>query len=115
MAFPSSNVNPANAIPVWIAPTPASAGANTNNITTATSTLVKTGAGALTGLIVATAGTGATATVYNGISAGGTLIGTFSLNAQGAINMPGSGIPFSVGLFIVTVGSPAANLIVTYF
>ena len=90
-------------------------GATPKNITTSTSTPVKTGAGIFFGLSVNTAGTGSAAAVYDGLSAGGTLIGTYSTTAQGGPNITNVGLSFLVGLYVVTTdGGGAANITVTY-
>lgn len=108
--------NPANAIPVYIASAPSGSGIGTKtlNITTATNTQVKTGAGTFLGLSVNTPEAGATATIYNGTSSAGTLLGVFSLAAQTSLTMPGGGYPFTVGLFVVTAGGTPANITVAY-
>lgn len=98
------------ATPVVIYPTP---GVATKNITTATTTLVKTGAGTFLGLNVNTAGAGSDAKVYDGLDAGGTLLGKFSTAAQGA-NAPPGGWPFAVGLTVVTENGTPADVTVSY-
>jgi len=104
----------ANAIPVWIAPAPAGAAPSVRNITTDATTLVKTGAGTFNGLSINTVGDASTVKVYDGLTAAGTLLGTFSSAAIG--NFQNLGWPFAVGLCIVTASSdPAADITVTYF
>lgn len=110
--YPNDQGNPAGAIPVYLAASVVG-GAAYANITTNTNTLVKTGAAAFYGISVNTGGTGATATVYDGTTAGGKLIGTFDVSARGTI-MVSVGLALTVGLFIVTAGSGAANLTVIY-
>lgn len=112
--FANAQNNPAGAIPVWVAPTPAGSGQATKNITTNTGTLVKTGAGSFVGLSINTAGTASTAAVYDGTSASGTLLGTISTTAQDTIFPPG-GWAYATGLFIETAGSAAADITVTYY
>ena len=90
-------------------------GATPKNITTSTTTLVKTGAGILFGIGVNTAGTGSAAAVYDGLTAAGTLIGTYSTTAQGGPAIPNIGLVFSTGLCVVTTdGGGAANITVVY-
>lgn len=108
MAFANNNANPANAMPVWFAPPP---GQTLKNITTSASTLVKTGPGTILGLTVNTPEAGATAAIYDGIDNSGTLLGTFSLAAQGAIAL---GYSVAVGIFVVTTGGTPANITVSY-
>lgn len=101
---------PQFATPVYLAPAPGTA---SKNITTDTSTLVHTGAGYVTGLVVNTPASGATVKLYDGTDNTGTLLGTFAASAQGTIPFPGGGIPFSAGLFVVTAVA-AADITVTY-
>lgn len=112
--YPNKQSNPAAAIPVWLAPAPAGAGLQVQNIPTSTGTLVKTGAGTFVGLSVNTAGTTSTAKIYDGIDNTGTLLGTFSTTAPGS-NFPAGGWPFAIGLFVVTAGGAAADVTVSYF
>ena len=84
------------------------------NIATATTTLVKTGAGTFFGLSINTGGAGSDAKVYDGIDATGTLLGTFATAAQGVINAPGGGWNFVTGLCVVTENGSAANVTIAY-
>jgi len=111
--YPRNNDNPANAMPVWISPPPSAAGITVTNITTATGTQVDTDPGTFIGLTINTPHSGAAAAVYDGTSAAGILLGTISLAAQGAFEPPSGGWPYATGLFIVTTGSPAADITVT--
>jgi hypothetical protein len=125
-AFAQQSVPPANAVSVCDPANPLDCWAPTasgdtvlqpgtpDNITISTSTLVKTGAGTFLGLSVNTIGTTSTATVYDGTSAGGTKIGTYSTVLQGGPNIPAGGIAFSTGLFVVTAGAAAADITVVY-
>lgn len=107
--------NPASATPVWIAPAPAAAGQRVRNITADVGTKLATGSGTFMGLSVNTGGNASTAKVYDGINAGGLLLGTFSTAAIGS-NFPAGGWPFTAGLFIVTASSnPAADVTASYF
>lgn len=109
--FPSNQNAAAAAVPTWRAPAP---GNLLSNIATNASTLVKTGAGIFFGFSVNTAGTGTTMAVYDGTSAAGTSLGTFSTTAVNAFDLPGGGFPFATGLFIVTAGDAAANITASY-
>jgi hypothetical protein len=102
---------PAFATPVFFVTNP---GAATANITTATSTLVHTGAGTFLGISVNTAHSGAQAVVYDGTDDTGAVLGTFALTTQGPINTPGAGLPFTTGLFVVTTGGTPADITVSY-
>jgi hypothetical protein len=103
------NRNEAAAVSV----SPAS-GTSSVNISTATSTQIKTGAGTFYGLSVNTPEAGATATIYDGTDNTGKLLGTYPLTAAGPLNAPANGLPFSVGLFVVTAGGSPANVTVLY-
>lgn len=79
------------------------------NISTAGSTLLKTGKGVLNGVTINTGGaTGATVTLYDGTTNAGGKLGTWSATAQfGATSL---GIPFNTGLFVVVVGTPDVTI-----
>jgi hypothetical protein len=111
MGYPNSQSNPAAATPVWLAPPP---GAKSKNITTATNTLVKTGSGVFLGITVNTPHAGATATVYDGTDATGTLLGTFALTTAGGITVAAGGSIFTTGLYVVTAGATPADVTVAY-
>jgi hypothetical protein len=98
-------------MPVYIAPAP---GATSENIATDASTLIYTGAGYATGLMVNTAGVTSTIKLYDGVDDTGTLLGTWSTTTQGALSFPGGGVPFSTGLFAVTAGGTPADVTVSY-
>jgi len=82
-------------------------------INTAASTLVKTGAGTLKSVTVNAKGTVAsTVTVYDGTSAAGTVIAVIdSLNNVGSFAFD---VGFATGLFIVTTGTVAPDITVSY-
>ncbi len=83
------------------------------NITTATSTLVKTGAGTLDLLNVNALGTVASTTkVYDGIDATGVLLAT--INTLAVLGTLGYGCAFTTGLFIVTTGTVAPDITVIF-
>lgn len=82
------------------------------NITTATTTVVKSGAGVFKGIAINSIGTTVTITIYDNTAASGTKIATISgvLPLQ-RINF---GVKFSTGLTIVTTGVAAADMTVMY-
>lgn len=87
------------------------AGSSHTNITTDTNTVVKSSPGTFTGLIVNTAGTSSTATVYDNTACSGTKIGTFSTTAQTAITF---GVAASTGICVTTAGSAAADITILW-
>lgn len=99
------SVLPGAATPVF------ESGLSYNNISTAATTLVKSGAGTLGRVIINTLGAGSSASIYDGLTAGGTLIATVSTAAQNTLSF---GIVFSTGLCIVTSGGTPANITVAY-
>lgn len=84
-----------------------------STITTSTTTLVKSGEGKLHAVIVNTKGTVAsTITVYDALTATGTPIAVIdSLNLSGTFEYD---INFSTGLTLVTTGTAAPNVTVSY-
>ena len=107
--MPDSTRSPAFATPVYLAPAP---GATSANLVTSASTLIYTGAGYVTGLSVNTAGTTSTIKLYDGLDAGGTLLGTWSTVAQASLAL--GAIAFATGLFAVTAGGAPADVTVSY-
>lgn len=89
------------------------AGNSVANITTATTTTVKSGAGTLHGINVNTKGTVAsTVTVYDNTAASGTKLATLdSLNLAGWNQYD---VNFATGLTIVTTGTVAPDITVSY-
>lgn len=87
------------------------------NITTAASTLVKTGTGVLHGITINTPVSSSSITIYDGTSASGTKIGTITLgstiNDSGQRMLLEYDVVFGVGLFIVTTGTN--DLTVSYY
>ena len=83
------------------------------HIATATTTLVKTGAGLLHSVSVNSKGTVAsTVSLYDGIDAGGTLLAVIdSLNLSGSFLFD---VAFIVGLCVVTTGTVAPDITVSY-
>lgn len=87
----------------------AASGNSFANITTNTTTVVKTGSGVLDRIVIGTAGTSSVITVYDNTAASGTKIGTVSGDAQAVLVF---GVRFATGLTIVTTGAP--NVTVSY-
>jgi hypothetical protein len=85
-------------------------GDNFTNITTATTTTVKSGDGVLKSIVINAAVANGVITIYDNTAASGTLIGTITLPAtllDSQYVLP-YGVRFSTGLTIVT--SAATNL-----
>lgn len=101
----------ANATPVFLAPYP---GATSGNLTTETGTLLKTGPGVFLGITSNVAQADGTLEVIDGVNGAGRVIGTYSLASVGAVNVPGGGLPFTTGLFVITMGTGTANSTVFY-
>lgn len=78
------------------------------NITTATTTVVKSGPGFLYGLLIGTPAASATITIYDNTAGSGTKITTITMPAallsSGPIPVP-INVAFSTGLTIVTTGT----------
>jgi hypothetical protein len=88
-------------------------GDNYTNITTATTTVVKSGGGVLKSIVINTAVANGVIAIYDNTAASGTLIGTITLPAvvldsQYAIPY---GVRFSTGLTIVTTGTPNLTVV----
>lgn len=81
------------------------------NITTATTTAVKSGAGIVERIIVNTAGAGSTLTLYDNTAGSGTKIGTFTTAAQASLTI---NCAFATGLTAVTASGTAADITVIY-
>lgn len=94
MAYERNNGDPANSMPTWTCPPP-------NQILThlaaAGSTLVKNGSGAISS-INSNDNAAGTLSIYDGLSAAGTLLGVIDTGARGFIPCPWK---FSTGLFVV--------------
>lgn len=90
------------------------------DINTSTTTLLKSGPGNLHDIVFNTAPTGTdwTVTVYDNIIAGGTIIGVFTLRnpttARTPISLDMHGLPFSVGLTVLTAGGTPGDMTVVY-
>jgi hypothetical protein len=111
VAFPNKQNLAAGAIPVWIAPPP---DATFLHVANATAVLAKTGAGVLLGVTVNTGDSGKSVQIYDGLTAGGTLIGTYDLSAVGGPTLPLAGIPFATGLYVKPSSGSVADFTVTY-
>lgn len=83
-----------------------------NNITTNATTVVKSGAGVLHTLTINTKGTGSTATVYDNTAGSGTKIATIDTSLDTTSLQ--FDCAFGTGLTIVTAGTGAADITVTY-
>ena len=104
MAYSSSNANPENAMPVWIAPP---LGAITTHNTGAGTNLLKTGAGALASININTGATG-TLTFYDSLTGSGTVLGVINTANQGFLQCPW---PFTTGLTVVQTGSADVTIV----
>lgn len=81
------------------------------NITTATTTTVKSGAGVFASLNVNTGGASSTATVYDNTAGSGTKLGTFSTATQGVFPV---NLAFATGLTVVTANGTPADITIAY-
>lgn len=80
-----------------------------SNISTATTTVVKSGSGIIERILIGTAVAATTVVVYDNTAASGTKITTASTTAQGNLVL---GCRFATGLTIVTDGT--ANITIIY-
>jgi hypothetical protein len=108
---PPSNANPANAQPVWIAPNPTPG--LLVHLTSAGSTLVKTGPGWITGVSVNTLATGGTATLtlYDGTDATGSVIAVIDLTKGNPSPQSAAPWPFQNGLFLVMTAAADITIV----
>lgn len=83
-----------------------------SNITTNTTTTIKSGAGALHTLIINTRGTASTATIYDNTAGSGTKIGTVDTSLSTTAFVYDA--TFGTGLTVVTAGTGAADITATY-
>lgn len=86
-------------------------GYSATTISTATTTLVKSGAGVFASLNINTGGVGSSATVYDSLTGSGTVLGVFSTAAQAVLPV---NLAFSTGLTVVTSGGTPANITIAY-
>lgn len=82
------------------------------NITTSTTTTVKSGSGVLQDIIVGDPGTTWQAVLYDNTAGSGTIIATIKFGTSG-VNLP-KNVAFSTGLTIVTSGTTAGNITPVY-
>jgi hypothetical protein len=108
---PPSTTDPANAEPVWIAPNPTPG--TLVHLTSAGSTLVKTGPGWITGVSVNTLATGGTAslTFYDGIDATGFVIAVIDLTKGNPSPQSAAPWPFQNGLFLVMTAAADVTIV----
>lgn len=81
------------------------------NITTSTTTAVKTSPGVLLRVVVNTGGSGSSIALYDSLTGSGTLIGTMSTSLQSESNY---GVKTTKGLTVVTSGGVPADITVVY-
>lgn len=86
-------------------------GSSYTTITTDADTVIKASPGTLAGLIVGTAGTTSTATIYDNTTCTGTVIGTFSTTAQVSLSME---VRAGTGLCVTTAGGSPATITVLW-
>jgi hypothetical protein len=80
---------------------------NSTNITTSTTTVVKSTAGVLHAVCVNTAGLTSTLTLFNNTAASGTKIATMTTLTQGCFLLDAN---FTIGLTAVTAGGTAGDI-----
>lgn len=85
---------------------------NGTNISTLTTTVVKSGSGILRRIVVNKVGTTDTATVYDNTAGSGTIIA--SINCSAAHRTLEYGVRFTTGLTIVTAGTAASDITVVW-
>lgn len=78
------------------------------NITTATTTAVKSGSGIIERIVVNKVGSSSTATVYDNTAGSGTKIATINTDSLGTYHY---GARFGTGLTVVTVNTPDITVI----
>lgn len=92
----------------------ASGGDSYQAITTNATTVVKDGAGTLTGIVVNAIGTSETVTVYDAADADGTAIFTFALTGLAVGTKINIGAAMGTGITVKTAGSAACDITVLY-
>ena len=106
--------DPANALPVWIAPNP-NPGGTLTHISAAGSYLVRTGKGWITGISVNTPATSnSTLTVYDGVDATGSVMAVIDMSKGNPNAQSAAPWPFANGLFLVFAGTAADITIVSH-
>ncbi|HEX5508936.1 MAG TPA: hypothetical protein VFX37_10575 [Pseudolabrys sp.] len=86
-------------------------GSSYTNITTNASTVIKAAPGTFLGIVVNTAGTTSTATVFDNTTCTGSKIGTFSTTAVSSLTF---GISAATGICVTTAGSAAADITILW-
>lgn len=81
------------------------------HITTAATTVVKANPTVFTGLVVNTGGASSTATVYDSLTASGTIIAVIDTATRGQLTYS---VPCRVGLTVVTASGTPADLTVLF-
>lgn len=79
-----------------------------SNITTATTTAVKSGSGIVERIVVNKVGSSSTVTVYDNTAGSGTKIATINSDSLGTYHY---GCRFGTGLTVVTVGTPDVTVV----
>ncbi len=87
------------------------AGNSYSNITTATTTSAKSGAGVLVRVIVNTVGAGSTLTIYDNTAASGTKIATMTTAIQCSQEF---NVAFATGLTVVSASGSPADITLVY-
>lgn len=103
-SYPNQITNPKAAAPFWDA-----GGTYYHTAATTTGYQVKAGLGTLQRLNINSAWTTGVLTAYDGTSTGGALIGVYTMDAQGNVDI---GAQFLTGLFIVITGTPGDSTII---
>ena len=111
---PTSVQASGSAQPVWIAPNPNPGGTLTHLVGSAggSSTLVRSGAGWITGISVNSVSTGsATMTCYDGLNAAGTVIGVIDVSRSNPSPQTAAPWGFQTGFFVVlSTGTGGADV-----
>lgn len=81
------------------------------HITTATTTVVRTGMGVLMRVMIGTVATG-TATLFDNTAGSGNVIGVLTYTAPGAPQVLEIDVAFNVGLTIVTTGTADLTIVI---
>ena len=106
--------DPANALPVWIAPNP-NPGGTLTHISTAGNYLIRTGGGWITGISVNTPATNnSVLTVYDGLDATGTVMAVIDLSKSNPSAQSAAPWGFTLGLFLSLVGNAADVTLVSH-
>jgi len=84
-----------------------------SNIPLNTTIVIKSGAGFLKAITINKPGSGSTATVYDNTAGSGTIIATINTAASSPVTLTYE-VAFSTGLTIVTAGTTAADITVSY-